>query len=65
MISAIDRDAFIAEAWDVIGRKVAKKRLLTDIYETAKTSVGLPVGPVSDAVGMFRLVLGGGRGLIA
>ena len=65
MISSIDRDAFIAEAWDVIGRKVAKKRLLTDIYETAKTSVGLPVGPVSEAVGMFRLVISGGRGLIA
>ena len=65
LISAIDRDAFIAEAWDVVGRKVAKERLLIDIYETAKTSVGLPVGPDSDAVGMFRLVLGEGRGLIA
>ena len=65
LISAIDRDAFIAEAWDVVGRKVAKERLLIDIYETAKTSVVLPVGPDSDAVGMFRLVLGEGRGLIA
>jgi transposase len=65
LISAIDRDAFITEAWDVVGRKVAKERLLIDIYETAKTSVGLPVGPDSDAVGMFRLVLGEGRGLIA
>lgn len=65
LISAMDRDAFIAEAWDVVGRKVAKERLLTDIYETAKTSVGLPVGRESDAVGMFRLVLGEGRGLIA
>ena len=65
LISAIDRDAFIAEAWDVVGRKVAKERLLIDIYETAKTPVGLPVSPNSDAVGMFRLVLGEGRGLIA
>lgn len=65
LISAMDRAAFIAEAWDVVGRKVAKERLLTDIYETAKTSVGLPVGPHSDAVSMFRLVLGEGRGLIA
>lgn len=65
MISAMDRDAFIADAWDVAGRKVAKERLLTDIYETGKTSVGLPVNPDSDAVGMFRLVLGEARGLIA
>lgn len=65
LISAMDRAAFIAEAWDVVGRKVAEERLLTDIYETAKTSVGLPVGPHSDAVSMFRLVLGEGRGLIA
>lgn len=49
---------------DGVGRKVTKERLLTDIYEIAKTSVGLPVGPVSDAVGMFHLVLGGGRGLM-
>ena len=50
---------------DGVGRKVTKERLLTDIYEIAKTSVGLPVGQVSDAVGMFHLVLGQGRGLIA
>ena len=50
---------------DGVGRKVAKKRLFTNIYEIAKTSVGLPVGPVSDAVGMFHLVLGEGRELIA
>ena len=50
---------------DGVGRKVAKKRLFTNIYEIAKTSVGLPVGPVSDAVGMFHLVLGEGRKLIA
>ena len=50
---------------DGVGRKVTKKRFFTNIYETSKTSVGLPVGPVSDAVGMFHLVLGKGRGLIA
>jgi transposase len=65
LISAMDREVFIADAWEVVGRKVAKERLLTDIYETAKTSVGLPVAADSDAVGMFRLVLGEGRGLIA
>lgn len=38
---------------------------MTDIYQTAKTSVGLPVDPGSDAIMMFRLVLAEGRGLIA
>jgi len=65
LISAMDRHAFIADAWEVVGRKVAKERLLTDIYETARTSVGLPISADSDAVGMFRLVLSEGRGLIA
>lgn len=64
-ITAMGKDAFTADAWDVIGRKVAKERLLADIYETAKSSVGLPVAPDSDAIRMFRLVLGEGRSLIA
>ena len=61
----MSKDAFTADAWDVVGRKVAKERLLTDIYETAKAPVGLPVAPDSDAIGMFRLVLSESRGLIA
>ena len=60
-ISAMRKDAFTADAWDVVGRKVAKERLLADIYETAKASVGLPVGLDSDAISMVRLVLGQGR----
>lgn len=64
-ISAMERNAFIADAWEVVGRKVSKERLLSDIYETAKTSVGLPVQPDSDAIRMFRMVLGEGRSLIA
>ncbi len=64
-ISAMSKDAFIADAWAVVGRRVAKERLPADIYETAKTSVGLPVAPESDAIRMFRLILGEGRSLIA
>ena len=64
-ISAMSKDACIADAWDVVGRKVAKERLLADIYETSKVSVGLPVGLDSDAISMVRLVLGEGRSLIA
>ena len=60
-ISAMSKDACIADAWDVVGRKVAKERLLADIYETAKASVGLPIGLDSDAISMVRLVLGQGR----
>ncbi len=61
----MDQDTFIADAWEDISRKVSKERLLSDIYQTAKTSVGLPISPESDAAKMFRLVLGEGRSLIA
>lgn len=64
-ISAMGKDAFIADAWEVVGRKVSKERFLADIYEIARTSIGLPVDPASDAVRMFRLVLAEGRSLIA
>lgn len=59
-ISAMGREAFIADAWQVVGRRVSKERLLSDIYDTAVSSVGLPVEPESDAVLMFRIVLAEG-----
>jgi len=34
-ISSMGQDAFIADAWEVVGRKVSKERLLADIYRTA------------------------------
>ncbi len=64
MITAMDKDVFIESAWPVIGRRVGKAALLADIYETSKTSVGLPVPPDSDAIRMFRLVLAQGRSLV-
>ena len=63
-IRALKKEAFIEAAWNVIGRKVSKRRLLSDIYETASESIGLPVDLGSDAVAMFRMVLAEGRGLI-
>ena len=54
----MSKDAFTTDAWDVVGRKVAKERLLADIYETSKVSMGLPVALDSDAISMFRLVFG-------
>jgi transposase len=62
-IAAMDKEAFIAAAWTVVGRRVSKTELLSDIYETARASVGLPVGPDSDAIAMFRMVLAEGRSL--
>ena len=64
MITAMGREAFVADAWQVVGKKVSKERLLSDIYATAVDSVGLPVHPDSDAVRMFRLVLAEGRSLV-
>ncbi|RYH05759.1 IS110 family transposase [Tropicimonas sp. IMCC6043] len=64
MITALSQEVFIEAAWDVVGRKVSKERLLSDIYATAAGSVGLPVHPDSDAVRMFRLVLAEGRSLV-
>ncbi|MEX0828227.1 MAG: IS110 family transposase [Haliea sp.] len=64
-ITAMGKEAFTADAWEVVGRKVAKELLLADIYETVISSVGLPVAQDSDAIKMFQLVLGEGRNLIA
>ncbi len=64
-ISAMDQETFIAEAWDVVGRKVSKERFLADIYQTSKSSVGLTIIPASEAARMFRLALSKVRSLIA
>jgi hypothetical protein len=63
-ISAMTREAFIADAWKVVGKRLSKERLLSDIYDTAASSVGLPVEPDSDAILMFRMVLAEGRSLL-
>jgi len=50
--------AFVAAARDQLGgRKVDKTRWLGDFYETASTSLGLPVSEGSEAMRMFRIVL--------
>jgi transposase len=50
--------AFVAEASaQVGGRKVDKARWLSDFYETACHSIGLPVAETSETVRMFRVVL--------
>ena len=57
MISAMTKEEFITAAWEVVGRKVEKSLVLSDIYETAKVPTGLPVSADSDAIRMFRLML--------
>ena len=44
MISAMTKENFIKAAWGG-GRKVETSLMLSDIYETAKASAGLPVAP--------------------
>jgi hypothetical protein len=63
-ITAHSKEAFIDRAWDVAGRKVSKGRLLGDIYETARSSIGLPVALDSLAVSILRMVVAEGRSLI-
>ena len=54
MISALTKEDFTKTAWEVVGRKVEKSLMLSDIYETAKASAGLPVSPDSDAIRVRR-----------
>jgi transposase len=54
-IGKMNKAVFIEEAWDVVGRKVNKKQFLEEFYETAETSVGLPVDNDSVAVLTFKL----------
>lgn len=50
--------AFVAAAREQInGRKVDKARWLADFYDTASTSLGLPVLEDSETMRMFRIVL--------
>jgi len=56
-ITSLDREQFVQAAWPIIGRKVAKRRLLEDIYHRAQCSIGLPVGEDSEAAAMFRVLL--------
>lgn len=63
-ITVLEKDAFIAAAWEVVGKKVSKARLIADMYETAQESIALPVPVDSKAVSMFRMVLAEMRSLI-
>jgi transposase len=57
MISSMPRSRFVSSAWKIVGRKVAKERLLEEIYELAQRSIGLPVKPGSESVRSFCIQL--------
>lgn len=63
-ITILSRDEFISAAWELVGRKVAKETLLADIYETAQSSIALPIPAEAPALAMFRMVLAEARNLI-
>jgi transposase len=50
-------ESFLQAARSLEGHKNDKARWLSDFYQTARTSVGLPVTEDSQAIAMFRLVL--------
>jgi len=56
-MTCLSRAEFIRRAWPLVGRKVAKERILTDIYLTAQSSIGLPAEEHSETVAMLRVVL--------
>src|SRR5690625_1436207 len=48
---------FVKRAWEVVGRKVHKQRILEEYYAVAQRSIGLPVKLSSVAVQTFKLQL--------
>lgn len=63
-ITSLGCEAFTTEAWPLVGRKVSKARLINDIYETASTSIALPVPEDAVAIAMFRMIIAQARSLI-
>lgn len=56
-IRQLSKEAFIQQAWDVVGRKVEKTAKLTEIWTMAAHSAALPHAPDCLAVETFRISL--------
>jgi transposase len=56
-MTCLSQQEFVRKAWNLVGRKVAKERILTDVYLTAQSSIGIPADENSETVAMLRLVL--------
>lgn len=53
----MDRDLFVKQSWDVVGRKQYKQQFLEHLYDVAENSIALPLSDDSLAVTTFRLQL--------
>lgn len=53
----VDFESFSREAWDLIGRKIEKRRRPAETYAMAAESIGLPVSQESIAIRMFPVQL--------
>ena len=56
-IRALERDAFVQAAWDLVGRKVNKRAKLEEIWDMSAHSAALPHALDSLGVEMFRFQL--------
>lgn len=56
-ITRLSLEAFGELAWELVGRKVAKQRFLTELYETAHNSIALPIADDAAELVPFRLQL--------
>jgi transposase len=56
-IRILSFEEFSREAWDLVGKKVAKRAKITEMYALAGNSIGLPVATDSPAIEMFRIQL--------
>ncbi len=54
-ITRYKKATFVKRAWTIVGRKVNKQGFLEQLYDTAKSSIGLPVKIDSLAIKMYRL----------
>ena len=57
-VRALTLEEFTAEAWELVGRKVEKRKKLAEMYAMAAETIGLPVPLDSPAIEMFRIQLG-------
>lgn len=56
-VRRLNRDDFVAAAWELVGRKVSKRAKLEEIWAMSDCSAALPHLPDSLAVETFRLTL--------
>lgn len=56
-VRRVEREQFIQEALEVVGRKGHKRAKFEEIYELADETIALPISPDSLAVQTFRLQL--------